>query len=130
MITREKIEQTLKEIGPNLLKPKYRKEWSKDNPTYGYCYIVSEVLYHYVYENVVPCVINYGEGIGTHWFVKDRDTGKVFDFTEKQFNFSVEHEVGLPKGFMKGKYKTNKGYISQRGYQLAQHLGLIKEEIA
>lgn len=128
MITKEFIEETLREIGPVLLKPVYQKNWSKENPTYGYCYIVSEVLHHYVYPNVVPCVINYGGDIGTHWFVKNRDTGEIFDFTQQQFPFSVQHQDGQPKGFMKGKHKTNKGFISKRGYQLACHLGIAKEE--
>jgi hypothetical protein len=31
---------------PDLLKPAFRRQWTPANPSYGFCYIASEALWH------------------------------------------------------------------------------------
>lgn len=121
-----KIEQSfvtekLKGLNGDLLKNPYKKLWSRSNPTLGYCYIVSEALYHYVDGNVKAYCISLEEG--THWYVTI--DGKIVDFTHEQFESPVNYEKGIGKGFFKGSVKTKKGYISKRGYEMAKHLELV-----
>lgn len=112
------IHKKLLELNGHLLKPNYKKLWSRENPTLGYCYILSEVLYHYIPENVKTYCIS-GD-FGTHWFVKIN--GETVDFTKYQFNFEIDYSKAIGKGFFKGSIQTNKGYISKRGFELYQHL--------
>ena len=123
MINREFVHQKLQELGPTLLKPNYAKDWTPDNPTLGYCYVVSEALFHYLEEEVHTYCINLGEGIGTHWFVKVKD--QIIDFTKEQFSFAVDYSKATRKGFFKGGVQTPTGDISKRGYEMAKHLELI-----
>lgn len=126
-IERYLITESLKNIGNRLLKDKYKIKWSEDNPTYGYCYIVSECIYHYSNnENLIPMCMNLGKEIGTHWYLKDKETNDIIDFTGEQFDFEIDYNKGIGKGFMKGSVKTEKGYISKRGYELASIIGIVK----
>lgn len=91
----------LREIGPKYLKPEYRAGWSEDNPTYGYCYQMSEIYHHYHLPSSKPHVINLKLlhlGEGTHWFLKDH--GVVIDPTASQFDFDVPYELGRGNGFL------------------------------
>jgi hypothetical protein len=127
MINQNYINIKMKELNGELLSKQYKYLWREDNPTFGYCYIVSEALYHYFYdENFVPFCINYGNDIGTHWFLKNIETEEISDFTGNQFEFEVDHKLGKRRTFLKGGIKTTKGFISKRGNQMAIHLGLIK----
>lgn len=125
-LTQEIVNEKLIELGGNMLKPHYKKQWTADNPTFGYCYIVSEAIYHYGDSEYEPYCINYGEGIGTHWFLIDKHSGEIIDFTQDQFPFKVDHSIGRRQAFLKGGTKTSRGWISKRGKQMAIHLGLIE----
>lgn len=117
------VEQKLLKIGNSLLKEPYKSNWCSDNPTYGYCYIVSEALYHFLPEkNVSAYCMNLGE-IGTHWYIKKND--EIIDFTASQFDFPIDYTKSVRKGFFKGSVQTNRGYISKRGYKIAELLELI-----
>jgi len=122
MISQSFVRNKLVELNGEMLKSPYKKRWTKDNPTLGYCYIVSEALYHYI-DNVKAFCISMGE-LGTHWYVTIDNS--IVDFTGEQFNDEVDYSKGIGKGFFKGSVKTDKGYISKRGYEMAKHLGLIK----
>lgn len=119
------INKKLIELGPELLKPRYKKNWSKDNPTYGYCYQISEALYHYYpkYEKLNPYVINFKNEYGTHWFLSDLN--EIVDFTYQQFLFEVDYSLGKHCMFQPGKIKTNRGLISSNSHQMATVLELI-----
>lgn len=125
MITQKFVNAKLIELGNKLLKKPYKDKWSADNPTFGYCYIVSEALYHFGgYNDPKPYVVNFGEEIGTHWWLLDAD-GLVIDYTSLQFDFEVDYSLGRRAVFFKGGIKTDKGYISKRGYEMAKILELI-----
>lgn len=125
-LTQEFVNQKLKELGNSMLKKPYKDLWTEDNPTFGYCYIVSEAIYHYGGGEYESYSHNYGEGYGVHWFLKDKDSGEVIDFTANQFPFEVDPNLFRRRAFFKGGIKTDKGWISKRGHQMAIHLGLIK----
>ena len=122
MIEKSFVVDKLRELGGDLLSSVYKKRWTADNPTLGYCYIVSEALYHYLDSDVKAYCISMENG--THWYV--RVDGEIVDFTGDQFEVPVDYGKGIGKGFFKGSIKTDRGYISKRGYAMALHLGLVK----
>jgi hypothetical protein len=119
LIEKEKLHDALRQMGTKYLKPPWRKEWSKERPTTGYCYVVSEVIYHYLApKGSRPFVIkneNYN-----HWFIRDPD-GSPIDQTADQFDEPVDYTLGKPHNF-----RTKP--ISNRGRVLAELLGLKKDE--
>lgn len=118
------IDQKLSSLGNKLLNSKYKNNWNKQNPTAGYCYILSEAIYHYSNDDSLQVYcINLGNN-GVHWYLKQLDS--IIDFTANQFDFTIDYSKGKHIGFLKGKYKTNRGYISARGKELAEYLGIIK----
>lgn len=121
--SQEQVHQALLEFGSSLLKQPYRDEWSEDNPTLGYCYVVSEAIYHYAVESVAtPRVISFGDG-RTHWYIQTSE--RIIDYTAEQFAFEIDYEASSRCPFFKGSIRTPKGYISKRGYAVAQKLGLV-----
>jgi hypothetical protein len=118
------INNKLTILGDSLLKKEYKNKWNTNKPTTGYCYIVCEAIFHYVEENDIQIYyINLGKEIGVHWFLKYNNN--IIDFTANQFDFPVDYSKGKRIGFFKGKYQTKKGFISERGYQIAKILNLI-----
>lgn len=123
-INQEYIYSTLRFIGNKLLKNPYKNKWTLENPTYGYCYIVTEAIYHFTDEDYIPQCLNLGNDIGVHWYLKDKNSKKIIDFTSTQFDFKIDYSKGIGKGFMKGSISTKKGFISKRGYEMAKLLKL------
>jgi hypothetical protein len=123
----QKINEKLVNIGDKMVKKQYRDEWSKDNPTAGYCYILAEALYHYVYPNAKSYCLNLDEegyeGLGTHWFLKDN--GKIIDFAGEQYDFDIPYSKARRRAFLQGSVDTKRGNISKRGYELARLLGYV-----
>ncbi len=121
--TQENVNDKLRLLGNRFLKEPYKSRWSEDNPTLGYCYIVSEAFYHYGgLENPVPYVMSFPDG-GTHWWLRDGD--KIVDFTGNQFPEKVDYSKGVRCPFFKGGVTTpNGGHISKRGQHIAELLGL------
>lgn len=118
MINKAKLNGALRQMGKKYLKPQYRDEWTPERPTEGYCYVVAEVIYHYLApEGCRPYVIKTGEN-QTHWFLK-YPKGKVIDLTVAQFDEPVDYAQGKPHNF-----RTKE--ISKRGKILADLLGLTK----
>lgn len=118
LIDQQKLHNALRQMGTKYLKPQYREQWNPERPTTGYCYVVAEVVYHYLApEGSRPHVIKFGEN-DTHWFVKD-PTGNILDLTEDQFDEPVDYTLGKPKNFQTKE-------ISKRGRLLADLLGLTK----
>ena len=123
-LTQDFVNAKLRILGNTLLKNPYKQEWSEDNPTLGYCYVVSEAIFHYGLEGkVTPMVMSFPEG-GTHWFLKLED-GSIVDFTHEQFTFGVDYTQATRCPFFKGGVQTSRGYISKRGHIIAQKLGLV-----
>lgn len=122
-LDQNKVNDKLRTLGNKLLKEPYKSQWSEDNPTLGYCYVVSEAIYHYGgLKNPVPYVMSFPEG-GTHWFIKDGDN--IIDFTGEQFKFEIDRTQAVRCPFFKGGVETKVGYISKRGQQIAELLELV-----
>jgi len=118
----ETVKILLARIGPKLLNAEYKKGWTKENPCWGYCYIVSEAVYHYCVENTAPHCVNLGKEYGNHWFLLG--INGVRDYTAEQFPFKVPYHLGRRRNFLQGSIKTPRGLISKRGYDMAVLMGL------
>jgi hypothetical protein len=116
MIDRNKLHDALQQMGKKHLKPKYKDEWTPDRPTTGYCYVVAEVVYHYLApKRSRPYIIKTGVN-ETHWFIRD-PTGKVIDLTADQFDEPIDYDKAKPANFLTKQ-------LSSRGKILASLLGL------
>jgi CO dehydrogenase/acetyl-CoA synthase delta subunit len=120
LIDKQKLDNALRRMGKKDLKPAFREFWTPERPTTGYCYVVAEVVYHYLApKGSRPHVIRLG-GTDTHWFVKD-PAGNILDLTADQFDEPCDYSRGRPQNFMTPG-------ISKRGKKLAGLLGLTKLE--
>ncbi len=116
MIDKEKLYSALRQMGNKYVKPLYRAQWTPERPTTGYCYVVAEVVYHYLApKGSRPYVMKTGDR-ETHWFIKDPN-GKVIDLTADQFDDPLDYSKGKPANFLTKQ-------ISKRGQILAHLLGL------
>jgi hypothetical protein len=88
-------------------------EWTPEKPTTGYCYVVSEYVYHYLAPFGTKSYRLKTED-GSHWFLK-YPNGKIIDLTADQSDkvFKYEDAVETP-------FRTSK--ISERGAILANIL--------
>lgn len=120
LINRQKLHDALRQMGRKYLKPQFRDQWTPDRPTTGYCYVVAEVVYHYlVPKGSQPYVMKIGEN-ETHWFIQDPG-GRVIDLTADQFDEPIDYTQGKPRNFLTKN-------ISKRGKMLATLLELTKDE--
>lgn len=126
-LTEQHVIDTLRTVGDRWLTKKYKHEWDINSPTNGYCYIVAEVVFHYVVDHGTPICISFEDGT-THWYVRDNVSGQIVDFTRQQFGDErIPYERGVGRGFMKGGVPTSKGFISKRAHELALLLGVADE---
>jgi hypothetical protein len=120
LINKQKLDDALRRMGTKHLKPQFRDLWTPERPTTGYCYVVAEVVYHYLApKGSRPYIIKFDEN-DTHWFVKE-PSGKVIDLTADQFDVPIDYSLGKPKNFQTKD-------ISKRGRLLANLLKLTKDE--
>jgi hypothetical protein len=112
-------EATLHDKG-KLLKPKFQRLWSEENHLRGYCYLVSEWVWHYVpiADSLTPRMLYVGEE--THWFLQSDENGDVIDLTAGQYNFPLDYTVATKRAFFKGAIQTNKGWISRNGHKFSK----------
>ena len=116
MIDKYKLHDALRQMGREHLKPKYKNEWTPDRPATGYCYVVAEVVYHYLAPKGSKPYVMKTDINETHWFIKD-PSGKVIDLTADQFDESIDYAKAKPKNLLTRQ-------ISKRGKILASLLGL------
>lgn len=86
-------------LTPDLLKPAYRFMASCTNPTAGHCYHAAEALYHLLGGigcDWVSYRVRESDGM-THWWLKNRKTGKIADPTADQYR-SLGEEPPYPAG--------------------------------
>ena len=115
MIEKEKLHSALRQMGKKGLKPQYRDRWTPERPTTGYCYVVTDVIFHYLApEGSKPYVVRMNGD--THYYLK-LPNGEIVDDTSDQYDEPVPYEKGKPYPFPKK--------ISPRGKKLAELLGLI-----
>lgn len=120
------IKKTLLIDEGKLLKPHYKKQWSKNNHTRGYCYLISEVFYHFFpeFKNYFPHVIRVNNE--THWYLVNRDTGEIVDLTSEQYSKELDYGKGTKCPFFKGGIETERGWISNKGMKLYDIMNTIK----
>jgi hypothetical protein len=92
------IRQVQKHLTDDLRRKPYK---GNPNPLAGHCYVASEVLFHLLGAEWLPCFVKH-EG-APHWFLRNRRTGKVLDATASQFKTPVPYERGKGKGFLTKK---------------------------
>lgn len=101
-LDKERLHWSLRQMGNKHLKSPYKEQWTPDNPTRGYCYVVSEFIYHYCPTKMdkTPMLLKDNPEQGTHRYIKLGDI--VIDLTVDQFpNYSqVDYKRGKPQGFM------------------------------
>jgi len=115
---RFRLQNALRVMGTKYLKPQYRSHWTPDRPTTGYCYIVSEIIHHFLLNGQSkPHLIRLESG-GTHWFLK-LPIGQIVDWTADQFDRPIPYGRAKPAGFLT---KTP----SKRSLVLASLLGLTQ----
>lgn len=118
MIDKRKLDDALRQMGKECLKPQYRDEWTPEHPTTGYCYVVAEVIYHYCAPKGSRTYrIDLGNG-DSHYFLRDPQ-GNVIDLTSDQFDALPDYDKGKPRPFMTS-------HLSKRAKKLAELLGLPK----
>ena len=116
MIPKKKLDDALTTMGKKYLRSPYKEQWTPARPTTGYCYVVSEVVYHYFApKGSKSYVLKTGDN-STHWFLKS-PAGEVIDLTADQFDKTVPYEKAKPHAFLT---KT----ISKRGKVLSKLLGI------
>lgn len=110
-------------LTPDLLKKQYR-ELNKDNPTYGHCYVATEVLYHMMMEcdTNFPYKPHYGKDKNniTHWWLEN-GWGDRLDVTKEQYTMVNEfppYSVGKRASFL-----TN--HPSKRAVKLMDKVGVF-----
>ena len=115
----ELIKYTLLVDRGNLLKPKFRKEWKESNYLRGYCYLLSEVFYHFFpqFKDFTPRMM-YINDSETHWYLCNEETGEIFDPTTYQYSFPLEYVISTKRAFFKGGIQTERGWISKNGMKL------------
>lgn len=116
-INMQKLYDALRIMGKEQVMSSYRGKWTSEKPTTGYCYVVAEVVYHYLApDGSHPFRMETGEG-KSHWFIKDSE-GNIIDLTADQFDEPIDYSQAKPANF-----RTK--HISKRGRVLAELLGLI-----
>lgn len=110
-------------MGTQYLRADLRDDWSEENPTRNYCYVIAEFVYWYlapdgstVWQLQLP-----GEK-APHVFVKDA-SGNVLDMAAEQFDFDLPYERAREKFFL----QTGGKGPSKRAKILATKLGFLAE---
>jgi hypothetical protein len=86
------------------------------SPLTGHCYVVCEVLAHFIgFDRLKPMVVQH-EG-STHWFLLQQPSGRVLDPTADQFDTPVPYDQGKGCGFLTKK-------PSKRAIELAKRARL------
>ena len=119
-IDKKKFYESLISMGVDGLKTKQMKdEWSIENPTRNYCYVVSEFIYKYLAPKGTKhySIKIEGEEV-THHFLKWKD-GTIIDLTAEQFDDynKIDYSKSYPSGFIgKGVSKRTKEFARLMGY--------------
>lgn len=98
----EAIEKIRENLTPDLLKPKYRKRvMAGAHFTTGHCYVASEAFYYMTgaeHGEWEPHHIMHEDE--SHWYLKNKITGKVVDITAEQFTTPIFYEHGKRMAFL------------------------------
>lgn len=124
-LTQDELDAILREMGTDYLSTKYKTNytpWTKEIPTTGYCYTVTEFAHYFVDSNTKACVISYDDDT-THWFLV-KPNGDKIDFSLPQFKGEDPmYEKAKCSGFCTD-------FPSKRACEIAVRLGIITRETA
>ena len=115
-MSKKKLHSALRVMGKNHLKSQWRDQWTEDRVTTGYCYPVSEVVFHFTNRNTDSYILKNSDNT-THWFLRTK-TGRVIDLTADQIDGYFDYDSGVQRRFMTKE-------ISMRGKILAMLIGVI-----
>lgn len=101
-IDRMKLQSALKQMGKKYINGKeYKDEWTEDNPTRHYCYVVSEMVKYYYLNDATPHILKNieGETLNHRYLVYNNE---VIDLTQDQFDNpnKLNYNEGKPQSFM------------------------------
>ena len=120
MIDKGKLNDALRKMGSENVKEQYRRDWSPERPTTGFCYVVAEVVFHYCAPNGSQSYRMETGPTTSHWFIKTPD-GTIIDLTADQFDKALDYTKGVATQF-----RTQ--HPSKRAQILAELLGLSKPD--
>jgi hypothetical protein len=94
-----------KSLSNDLLKKDQIEKLTGIHLTEGHCAVAAESAYHILGGKVngwVPMVLpRYVMGNNTHWWIKNKDTGEIFDPTVEQWgDEKCPYHLGMGCGFM------------------------------
>tara|TARA_B100000287_G_scaffold42296_1_gene38310 strand:- start:514 stop:915 length:402 start_codon:yes stop_codon:yes gene_type:complete len=120
-IDKDKFYQALRTMGKDGLKTKkMRDEWSEDNPTRNYCYMVSEFIYKYIAPKGVKHLMLKVKGEdATHHFLKWVD-GTIVDLTAEQFGIKLDYSKARGCSFLPtkaGAAKNTRRFAELMGFE-------------
>lgn len=87
-------------LTPDLLKGRWKKQ---THPLSGYCYVASEALWHLLGKTdwkAVCATYSDDTGRATHWWLVNKNTGKIVDPTKEQFPNTPPYHLGRGVAFL------------------------------
>lgn len=88
------LNQGLLLLGRKNVRKNYRHLWSEENPSFGYCYVITELLYHLSDRVATPKTIATSEG--KHWYIELPD-GTTLDYAKDNI---YDYSQGKKSSFM------------------------------
>lgn len=93
------IELIHESLSKDLLKKQYQADYDNLHFTTGHCYIASEAIYHtFGGKEKWSAYAGRDDNNGTHWWLKNKDTGEIVDPTKEQYT-----SLGLEPPYNKGR---------------------------
>lgn len=117
--TKSELYKALRTMGPKLLRKDLQDDWTYENPTRNYCYVIAEFVYWYLApKGSTAMELKLPGETAPHRFVKDPD-GAIIDLARWQFDFKLPYSRAKAKMFM----QTGGIGPSNRAQILAETLG-------
>jgi len=99
-VDRDVLHDVLREMAPVHLKGTLKRQWSTDNPTRNFCYVVTEWLVRYVDRTLVAYSVDVPGDDAKHYFARTLQ-GDLVDLTAEQFGSrTVPYENARHARFM------------------------------
>ncbi len=122
-VDKDQMYAALRIMGKKELKPAFRQNWSENNPTYCYCYVIAEWVYYYSSPySTIPYKLQVPNDPGLHRFLR-WPTGIVIDLSADQFD--NYEEVDYTKGKVCYFMQSGGKGPSRRARMLANLMGTM-----